>query len=126
MEGLAHLDKQLSTLIVGGYERGLDLKALAKAIIKNKPRNLILLPETGDRLYREVLKLSPRGPRIRAFHAQTLAEVVKLAFKVSAKNSICLFSPGAPSFNWFANYQQRGTLFKKQVRAYARTLPNND
>jgi UDP-N-acetylmuramoylalanine--D-glutamate ligase len=42
--------------------------------------------------------------------------VVKIANRVTEKGKICLLSPAAASYDMFRNFEERGTIFKKNVR----------
>jgi len=43
-------------------------------------------------------------------------EAVNLAKKVTAKDTICLLSPAAASFNYYKNYVEKGNAFIALVR----------
>lgn len=49
----------------------------------------------------------------------TLEEAVTLAAKVTAKNSICLLSPAAASYEFYKNFQEKGRAYKQLVHQLA-------
>ena len=114
----------------GGYDRGIPFPALAERILKSKVRNLILLPTTGELIWRELKALQTnqkdiRLPRGKAglpddFHVKTMAEAVELSYQHTPKGHICLLSPAASSFNMFRDYKERGDEFKNLVIRYGK------
>jgi len=111
------LGKHLETLILGGYERNLDYKNLAKKILKSNIKTLIFFPETGPRIWQEILKLERRKKLPKAFFIKEMKKVVKLSYQNTQRRKIVLLSPASASFNLFRDYKERGNLFKKWVRA---------
>ncbi len=114
---------RVKTLIAGGFDSGLHYEALAKKISKNSIENLILFPPIGKNIASLVKKYSinrKNGKKIQYFHVDNMKEAILLSFKHTSKEGICLLSPGAPSFGVFRDYKERGDLFKKYVRIYAR------
>ncbi|OHA64553.1 MAG: hypothetical protein A2940_00025 [Candidatus Wildermuthbacteria bacterium RIFCSPLOWO2_01_FULL_48_29] len=124
------LGNKVATLIAGGYDRGIPFPALAERILKSKVRNLILLPTTGELIWRELKALQTnqkdiRLPRGKAglpddFHVKTMAEAVELSYQHTPKGHICLLSPAASSFNMFRDYKERGDEFKNLVIRYGK------
>ncbi len=114
------LGPKLQTIFLGGYERKQDYKKLAREILKNKIKTLILFPDTGKRIWKEVLS-QKRGRKSlpRHFFVEEMKEAVKLAYQHTQKGKICLLSPASPSFNLFKDYRQRGNLFKKYIKELA-------
>jgi UDP-N-acetylmuramoylalanine--D-glutamate ligase len=44
-----------------------------------------------------------------------MEEAVKIAKQVTQKWKVCILSPGAPSYNLFKNFEERGKQFKQAV-----------
>ena len=99
----------LDTMIVGGVDKGFDLRKLSERISASPIRNLIIFPETGESVARMVSR------KIKVFPAKNMEEAVSIAFNVTKKGKACLLSPAASSFNMFKSYMERGELFKRYV-----------
>lgn len=111
----------VDTLIVGGMDRGYDVKALCQKIIEKKPRSLILFPDTDEKILKGLLDQS----QFNIFKTSKMAEAVKHAFEKTEKGQVCLLSPGAPSYNLFDNFVARGEEFNQQIKAYASQNQDN-
>ncbi len=111
MEALDHLGDRVHTLILGGYDRGLDFKKLGQRINKSKIKTLILFPNTGQRILAQVKSRS-----IKHFFVSNMKKAIEIAYQQTAKGKICLLSPASPSFGLFRDYEERGNLFKKFVK----------
>ncbi len=55
----------------------------------------------------------------RTHFVNTLEEAVALAAKVTAKNSVCLLSPAAASYEFYKNFQEKGRAYKQLVHQLA-------
>ena len=115
IEALDYLGDKVQTLILGGFDRGLDFKKLAKRILKSKVKTLILFPTTGKRIRRALRAYGGRAS-VSSFFVSDMEKAVKLAYQYTDKGKICLLSPASPSFGIFKDYAERGNLFKKFVK----------
>ena len=112
-EALDFLGNKVQTLLLGGFDRGLDFRKLAQRISKSKVKTLILFPTTGQRIWQE---LSSFQKELSSFFVDNMKEAVRLAYQHTAKGRICLLSPASPSFGLFKDYEERGNFFKKCVK----------
>lgn len=107
--GLRKLGDSVETLIAGGFDRGLNYSILSEEINKSNIKNLILFPDTGEKIGQGVSK------KIKKFNATSMEKAVKIAYDATTPGKIVLLSPASASFNMFKNYEDRGEQFKKWV-----------
>lgn len=118
LHALQALENKVTTLIAGGFDRGLDYTDLGKILVNSSVKHLILLPETGIKIAQSV-KAAGMPVTLNLKEVKTLAEAVKLAYHVTPQGTICLLSPAAASYNQFKDFADRGTQFKKFIRKYS-------
>jgi UDP-N-acetylmuramoylalanine-D-glutamate ligase len=117
------LGKRVQTVFLGGYDRKIDLKKLARSILKQKNiKNLILFPTTGEKIWKDIASLGRGRASVqlpRHFFVDNMRDAVKLAYQHTQKGKICLLSCASTSFTVFRDYKEKGNLFKKYVKKYA-------
>lgn len=108
------------SLIVGGSDKGSDYKDLAKEILKSSVLNLIILGKgTGQKILRDIdIQIRNKKAKLNFFQAQTMKEAIKICYKKTPKNGVCLLSPASASFNMFKDYKDRGEQFRKYIKEY--------
>ncbi|MEN4054170.1 MULTISPECIES: UDP-N-acetylmuramoyl-L-alanine--D-glutamate ligase [Sulfurimonas] len=103
--------KDVDTLILGGYDRGVSYDTLAEFLRASGVKNIICFSDTGKQIYEKIKDV--KGEK-NIFYLYDLHESVEKA-KYVAKN-IVLFSPAASSFNMYKNFIERGEAFKNLVK----------
>ncbi|MBM3218993.1 MAG: UDP-N-acetylmuramoyl-L-alanine--D-glutamate ligase [Candidatus Rokubacteria bacterium] len=116
---LAALAPRVSTVILGGVDRGVDYDALARRLLDDRVATLILFPETGTRLWEAVTKeaAARSRPAPRHIDVTDMETAGREAYVLTPSGSICLHSPAAPSRGGlFKDYADRGAQFRDCVR----------
>lgn len=114
LAGLYAFDEKI-VLIAGGYDKNISYEPMAKPILE-KVSKLILFGNTKNKIYDAVMDLKKKTEKdIQIYVMDTLEEVVGVAYEVSTKGEVVLFSPASASFDMFKNAYERGDLFKKMV-----------
>ncbi len=116
-EAIKNID-HVETLITGGVDKGGDYQVLAKEILKSKIDNLLLFPDTGQKIEAELESISDNLPRI--IYCKSMEEAVKNAYRLTVEGAV-LLSPASSSFNMFKSYKDRGEKFAKYVQKYGQT-----
>jgi len=104
----------VDTLILGGFDRGIDYSVLYPFLLSSGIRNIIFVGRAGNRMKRELAELN--GTELNTFDASNFDDVISVASKITAKGKICLLSPAAASYDMFKNFEERGHVYKKNVR----------
>ena len=105
----------VDTLILGGFDRGIDYSGLAGFLSWSLVRNLIFTGEAGKRIMDLVEPLKKQDQKL--FLINKFDDFLGLAFKHTQPGSICLLSPAAASYDEFQNFEMRGNRFKELVRS---------
>ncbi len=100
------------TLIFGGFDRGYEHGILLHALRDSSVECVVALPTTGHRLARA---LAAANSALRVVEVATLDEAVTAVLAAAPAGSLCLFSPGAPSYGFFKNFEERGRRFTELV-----------
>ncbi|MDR1357670.1 MAG: UDP-N-acetylmuramoyl-L-alanine--D-glutamate ligase [Tannerellaceae bacterium] len=96
-------------LILGGTDKGNDYAEIEE-LVKQKARALIFLGVDNDKLHKFF-----DGKVSFIEDAHSMEEAVAKAYRLAEKGDTVLLSPCCASFDLFANYEDRGTQFKKCV-----------
>ena len=89
------------TLIVGGWDGGYDYTELNK-VIQDRKILALALPDTGEKI-------------TTPYHVSNMCEAVHLAHEKTPMGGVVLMSPGAPSYNQYKNFEERGEDFIRLV-----------
>lgn len=107
----------VSTLIVGGMDRGIDYEELIRELPETSVRELIVLPETGPKIAQAIEASNPG--RFEIHEVQTMHDAVRVSYERSEVGETILFSPAAASYHLYRDFAERGEDFSREVAAQA-------
>ena len=96
--------------IVGGVDKGNDYNQLIPLVKKNV-KAIICLGTDNEKI---ISTFSQHCNLVVS--TNEIADAVKSAYDISKKGDVVLLSPACASFDLFKNYEDRGNLFKNEVR----------
>jgi UDP-N-acetylmuramoylalanine--D-glutamate ligase len=98
------------TLILGGRDKGGDFVQLREPV-RTKVKSIVLIGEATDKIRKSLDGTVPMKK------ASDLKEAVHLAYSAAFPMGVVLLAPGCTSFDMFRSFEERGKVFKKEVRA---------
>lgn len=98
----------INTLIFGGLNRGISYDGFAAYLSSTNIEHFICMPTTGHIIAKDL-------PKERVYLVDTLEEACHLAKKLTKKNTSCILSPAASSYNQFKDYAEKGDKFKEYI-----------
>lgn len=100
-------------IIIGGFDRDQDYEDLSKFLLEAPLSHIWFLPGTGHRIAN-----MPEGKNLQ-FSTKKIASLEEIFEHLRANPdqfSTLILSPGAPSYNQFKNFEQRGETFVELAR----------
>ena len=96
-----------------GYDRGVDYRKLVESLIESDARAIICLGESGQRIYCLAQAAASRRADLASaiYQAQSMADAVSFARRVTPPGGVILLSPAAPSYGYYRDYIERGRDF---------------
>ena len=105
---LAKFPDQRVILLAGGHDKGADFRSVRDWLSK-KVKRAVVFGEAQDLLWRSWMGAAP------LVRAEALTEAFREALKAARSGDTVLLSPACASFDQFANYGERGKMFKRLV-----------
>jgi UDP-N-acetylmuramoylalanine--D-glutamate ligase len=97
-------------IILGGRDKGGDFVQLRKPVQK-KVKTIVLIGEASDKIQKSLNGTVPMT------QASDMKEAVHLAYSAASPKGVVLLAPGCTSFDMFQNFEERGKVFKREVKA---------
>jgi UDP-N-acetylmuramoylalanine--D-glutamate ligase len=104
----------VDTLLLGGFDRGVDYGPLADFLLTSGVRSFIVTGMAGARIAEAMEKQGLRGKRLIRIHR--FDEFLPHAVKYTAPGHVCLLSPAAASYDEFRSFEERGMRFAELVK----------
>jgi UDP-N-acetylmuramoylalanine--D-glutamate ligase len=102
--------KNVSTILLGGQDRGYDFSELRKNLKKYGVKNVVLFPDSG----KKIIGSSQDFENI--LNTTNMTEAVKFAYKFTKSGEICLLSCASPSYSIWKDFEEKGDLFQREVK----------
>lgn len=106
----------INTIFLGGQNRGFDFSELAKVVLAYKISNIVLFPDSGDKILQALEKRATKLPVI--YKTDNNRDAIAFAYEHTKTSTICLMSPASPSYSLWENFEERGDEFQREVVAY--------
>lgn len=97
------------TVILGGYDRGIDYGKLVAALAGGAAAAVVCLGASGARIHRALCERGAFGARLCLVSA--MAEAVAAARRLTPPGGVILLSPAAPSYGQYHDFIERGRDF---------------
>jgi UDP-N-acetylmuramoyl-L-alanine---L-glutamate ligase len=104
----------VDTLLLGGYDRGIDYSGLTAYLGKTSAKNIFLTGNAGKRLKSELESGFPDQHNYQWF--EDFDKMVLQAIASTSQGRSCLLSPAAASYDRFMNFEHRGNRFREIIR----------
>lgn len=111
VEALRSLEHRAVTVIVGGFDRGVDWSGFVAYVAEHPPHAIVATGANGARIAEALCALE--SPHFELMSAPTMERAVNVAQASTPAGGVVLFSPGAPSFDQFRDYAERGREFAR-------------
>lgn len=102
-------------MIIGGYERGLDLSELAGTLAGTRAeiRKVLLIGDSAKRVSEELDRAGFKNYMLS--EGKDMASIVKEATGLAKDGDAVVLSPAFASFDMFKNFEQRGRKFNESI-----------
>ncbi len=97
-------------LIAGGHDKGSDFARASRAVA-SKVKKLVLIGEAKGKIKKQL------GNNAPCVFAGSMKDAVRKAFALASRGDCVLLSPMCASFDMFRNFEERGRVFKDEVRS---------
>ena len=103
---------RVDTLILGGFDRGIDYTPLVD-FLKDAPlRNVVFVGKAGKRIYNQ---LSTFNFQFSTLLEDDYTKIVPWCAEHTPQGGVVLLSPAAASYDAFRNFEHRGDFFREQI-----------
>ena len=103
---------RVDTLILGGFDRGIDYQPLVDFLKETHLRNVVFVGKAGKRIYDQ---LSTFNFQFSTLIEDDYTKIVPWCAEVTPQGGVVLLSPAAASYDAFKNFEVRGDFFREQI-----------
>jgi len=107
--------KEVDTLILGGFDRGIDYTTLVVFLSKTPVNHIVCTGAAGKRIFEMLTKRNLKTDKL--ILANNFTDAIKQSIQLTERKKKCLLSPAAASYDEFKNFEERGTKFIELIKA---------
>ena len=111
IEALLSVAGRATTVLVGGFDRGVKWTAFVDHVSRHPPHAIVTMGANGAAIAAALQAI--QAPRFALAPGASLSEAVARATALTPAGGTILLSPGAPSFDQFRDYAERGREFAR-------------
>ncbi|HEX4479681.1 MAG TPA: UDP-N-acetylmuramoyl-L-alanine--D-glutamate ligase [Rudaea sp.] len=100
-----------TTILVGGFDRGVSWRIFVDYVASHPPVGIVTMGANGSAIANALGAVAQ--PKFVLRRARTLADALVSAREVTPNGGSIVLSPGAPSFDQFRDYAERGREFAR-------------
>ena len=105
---------EVGTIMLGGQDRGYDFGDLVAKLAEEQIPNIVLFPESGDTIRKELEKYATYYPHV--LETTSMQEAVQFAYQNTPEGMVCLLSTASPSYSIWKNFEEKGDEFQRIVK----------
>jgi len=111
IEALRSLEDRPIVVLVGGFDRGVDWEPFVRHVAASAPAAIVTMGANGAAIAAALRRIAE--PRFALDATASLADAVARSCELAPVGATILLSPGAPSFDQFRDYAERGREFAR-------------
>jgi UDP-N-acetylmuramoyl-L-alanine---L-glutamate ligase len=111
IEALRSLEDRPVVVLVGGFDRGVDWEPFVRHVAEHAPAAIVTMGGNGAAIAAALRRIAE--PRFALDATVSLADALARAHEIAPVGATILLSPGAPSFDQFRDYAERGREFAR-------------
>ncbi len=104
---------RVDTLILGGFDRGIDYTPLVDFLKENSIQNLVFVGAAGRRI--QQMLPTTHYPLPTHIIEDDYIKIVPWCAEHTPQGGVVLLSPAAASYDAFRNFEHRGDFFREQI-----------
>jgi len=101
---------RVDTLILGGFDRGIDYTPLVDFLKENPIKNIVFVGAAGRRIHSQFSILNSQF-----IEEDDYTKIVPWCAEHTPQGGVVLLSPAAASYDAFKNFEVRGDFYKEQI-----------
>jgi UDP-N-acetylmuramoylalanine--D-glutamate ligase len=107
--------KRVDTLILGGFDRGLDYSKLVSFLADSAISNYIFLGKAGEKIKKQMEQC--KNNSVKLVSVTSLEDAFPVIVNNTKPGFVCLLSPAASSYDQFHNFEHRGDTYKSLAKS---------